>query len=239
MLCRLRPEFMNMIEYIEKSLDKQNLKLERFQEIVSRLLAWGLIVRDEDGVEQRLYDDARRIEELLREYFSLAGFRLMHDMKNEFFRLYAPGAQIPGVADDEFEPQPSLRSKLSADFVAAALALRFLFQQGLAEGGGRLTDKGEVLIRFEELAATQQTQLKRPLPETAGDREKLIKDLKRHRLIHIGSSFTLEDEDAFIAIRPTILGIISEDALVAALEAEGMAEEEGEQTTEQQAEVNE
>jgi hypothetical protein len=100
-----------------------------------------------------------------------------------------------------------------------------LFQQGLAEGGGRLTDSGEVLIRFEELAATQQTQLKRQLPETAGERYKLIKDLKRHRLIHIGSNFTFEDEDAYIAIRPTILGIISEDALVAALESEGVAEE--------------
>lgn len=217
---------MKLLDSIESSLEKQNLKLERFQEIASRLLAWGMIVRDEDGVEQRLYDDARRIEELLSDYFSLAGFRLLHDIKNEFFRLYAPGAQIPGVADDEFEPQPSLRSKLSADFVASALTLRFLFQQGLAEGGGRLTDSGEVLIRFEELAATQQTQLKRPIPETSGERDKLIKDLKRHRLIHIGASFSFEDEDAYIAIRPTILGIISEDALAAALEAEGELEED-------------
>lgn len=220
---------MKLLDSIESSLEKQNLKLERFQEIASRLLAWGMIVRDEDGVEQRLYDDARRIEELLSDYFSLAGFRLLHDIKNEFFRLYAPGAQIPGVADDEFEPQPSLRSKLSADFVASALTLRFLFQQGLAEGGGRLTDSGEVLIRFEELAATQQTQLKRPIPETAGERDKLIKDLKRHRLIHIGASFSFEDEDAYIAIRPTILGIISEDALAAALEAEGELDEEGQE----------
>lgn len=219
---------MNLIDDLTRQLDKHNLKLERFKEITSRLLAWGMIVRDEDGVEQRLYDDARRIEELLSDYFSLAGFRLLHDIKNEFFRLYAPGAQIPGVVDDEFEPQPSLRSKLSADFVSAALTLRFLFQQGLAEGGGRLTDSGEVLIRFEELAATQQTQLKRQLPETAGERDKLIKDLKRHRLIHIGSNFSFEDEDAYIAIRPTILGIISEDALVAALESEGVAEEQHE-----------
>ena len=216
---------MNLINDLTEQFERQNLKLERFKEITSRMFAWGIIVRDEDGVEQRYYDDARRIEALLADYFSLAGFRLVHDLKNEFFRLYAPGAQIPGLADDEFEPQPSLRSKLSADFVAAALTLRFLFQQGLAEGGGRLTDSGEVLIRFEELAATQQTQLKRFLPELAGDRERLIKELKRHRLIHVGASFSFEDEDAYIAIRPTILGIISEDAIAAALEAEGVAEE--------------
>jgi hypothetical protein len=142
---------MNLSNELTSHLEKHNLKLERFQEITSRLFAWGMIVRDEDGVEQRLYDDARRIEEILSDYFSLAGFRLLHDLKSEFFRLYAPGAQIPGVADDDIEPQASLRSKLSADFVASALTLRFLFQQGLAEGGGRLTDAGEVLIRFEEL----------------------------------------------------------------------------------------
>lgn len=219
---------MNLIKDITEQLERQNLKLERFKEITSRLFAWGIIVREEDGVEQRYYDDARRIEALLADYFALAGFRLVHDLKNEFFRLYAPGAQIPGLADDEFDAQPSLRSKLSADFVAAALTLRFLFQQGLAEGGGRLTDSGEVLIRFEELAATQQTQLKRLLPELSGDRERLIKELKRHRLIHIGANFSFEDEDAYIAIRPTILGIISEDALAAALEVEGVAEEASE-----------
>ena len=217
---------MNLTKDITEQLERQNLKLERFKEITSRLFAWGIIVRDEDGVEQRYYDDARRIEALLADYFAVAGFRLVHDLKNEFFRLYAPGAQIPGLADDEFDAQPSLRSKLSADFVAAALTLRFLFQQGLAEGGGRLTDSGEVLIRFEELAATQQTQLKRLLPELAGDRERLIKELKRHRLIHVGANFSFEDEDAYIAIRPTILGIISEDALAAALEVQGVAEEQ-------------
>jgi hypothetical protein len=224
---------MNLINDLTEQLERQNLKLERFKEITSRLLAWGIIVRDEDGVEQRYYDDARRIEALLADYFSLAGFRLVHDLKNEFFRLYAPGAQIPGIADDDIDAQPSLRSKLSADFVAAALTLRFLFQQGLAEGGGRLTDSGEVLIRFEELAATQQTQLKRMLPELAGDRERLIKELKRHRLINISASFSFEDEDAYIAIRPTILGIISEDALAAALEVEGVAEENAEQSDEE------
>lgn len=205
-------------------LEPENLKLSRFQEIAARLLAWGIIVRDEDGVEQRCYDDVCRIEHLLTEYFALAGFRLIHDLQNEFFRLYAPGAQIPGIADDDNETMPSLRARLSADFVAASLALRFLYQQGLAEGGGRLSDAGEVLIRFEELAMTLQTQIKKPLPDNLGDRDRLLKDLKRHRLIQYGTLFSMQDEDALIAIRPTILGIISEDVLAAALEAEGLIE---------------
>ncbi|MES2355086.1 MAG: DUF4194 domain-containing protein [Pseudomonadota bacterium] len=208
-----------------EQLEAQGLKLERFQEITIRLFAWGIIIRDEDGVEQRLYDDARRMEDVLREYFSLAGFRLIHDLKNEFFRLYAPGAQIPGTADDNVDPIPSLRARLSADFVAAALALRFLYQQGLADGGGRLTDVGEVLIRFDELAATLQTQIKRPLPDTPTERKSLLQELKRHRLIRLGSTFSMTDEDALIAIRSTILGVISEDALATALENEGIEED--------------
>ena len=215
---------MTLTQTLLDRLEPENLKLQRFQEIVARLLAWGIIVRDEDGAEQRCYDDACRIEHLLTEYFGLAGFRLIHDLQNEFFRLYAPGAQIPGMADDDNDPVPSLRARFSADFVAAALALRFLYQQGLAEGGGRLSDAGEVLIRFDELATILQTQIKRPLPENAGDRDRLLKDLKRHRLIQYSALFSMYDEDALIAIRPTILGIIGEDVLAAALEAEGVIE---------------
>lgn len=203
-------------------LEAQNLRLDRFQEIATRLFAWGIILRDEDGVEQRLYDDARRIEDLLVEYFSLAGFRLLHDTKNEFFRLYAPGAQVPGVPADDADAVASLRAKLSADVVASALALRFLYQQGLAEGGSRLTDAGEVLIRFDELAAILHTQIKRPLPESPTERKAILADLKRHRIIQFASTFSMTDEDALIAIRPTILGIIGEDALASALESSGI-----------------
>lgn len=216
---------MSLATEILNLLEVHNLKLDRFREIVTRLFAVGVILRDEDAVEQRFYDDARRIEPILDEYFSLAGFHLVHDVKNEFFRLYAPGAPVPGMEEDGYDPVPGLRAKLSVDFVAAALALRFQYQQGLTEGGSRLTDAGEVLIHFDDLAAAMQTQIKRPLPESAGDRYRLLKDLKRHRIIQYGATFTIEDEDALIAIRPSILGIVSEGALAAALEAEGAPEE--------------
>ena len=220
---------MTLTQSLLDRLQPENLKLQRFQEIVARLFAWGIIVRDEDGVEQRCYDDACRIENLLVEYFALAGFRLIHDLQNEFFRLYAPGAQIPGLVEDDVDVVASLRARLSADFVAAALALRFLYQQGLVEGGSRLSDAGEILVRFDELVTTLQTQIKRPLPDNLGDRERLLKDLKRHRLIQYNTLFSMHDEDALIVIRPTILGIISEDVLAGALEAEGQIEASNEQ----------
>ena len=48
-----------------------------------------------------------------------------------------------------------------------------------------------------------------------------VADLRRHRLIRMAASFSIDDEDALLAIRPTILGIISDDMLAAALEADG------------------
>lgn len=212
---------MNLL--LEKLHDK-NLKLERFHEITSRLLSIGIIVRDEGGVEQRLYDDARRVDEVLSETFALLAFRLVHDAKNEFYRLYAPGAQIPGMTEDGYEPVLALRARLSPDFVAAALALRFMYQQGLAEGGGRLTDTGEVLVRFDELATTLQTQVKRLLPDTPTECKQLLAELKKHRIIHFNSSFAMDDEDALIAIRPVILGIVSDEALATVIESEGVVE---------------
>jgi len=211
---------MNLHEALDAQLRLHNLPPERFRDIVGRLFAAGIIVREEDGVEQRLYDDARRIATCLSEYFQLGGFRLEHNLKGEFFRLYAPGADVPGLPDDGVESVPALRARLSPDFVAAALALRFQYQQGLAEGGSRLTDAGEVLIRFEELSATLQTQLKRALPASTIERQRLLSELKRHRLIRAATNFTIEDEDALLAIRPTILGIISDDMLETALDAE-------------------
>lgn len=227
---------MSLTNVLFEELNLRNLKLEQFREIAQRLFASGILLRDEDGNEQRLYDEAVRIEPVLTEYFSLAGFRLVHDHQNDFFRLYAPGAQIPGLADDDQEPVPALRARLSPDFVAAALALRFLYQQGLTEAGNRLADNGEVMIQFEDLAVTLQTQIRRPLPEGLGDRDRLLKELKRHRLLRFHSNFSMADEDALMAIRPAILGLIGEDALATALGAEGLDADTGEEPVQETAE---
>jgi len=208
-------------KHLVEALSEQNVTLSRFQEITTRLFAFGVISRDEAALEQRMYDEARRIESALQETFSVFGFKLVHDVKYQFFRLYTPGAQIPGMIEADLEPVPSLRTKLSSDFVAAALALRFLYQQAILNGASTLTDKDEVLIRFEELAATLQTQVKRPLPESPTERKQLLAELKRHRIIQVSSTFTIENEDAYIAIRPTILGIISEESLLAAISEKG------------------
>lgn len=215
---------MSISSHVREQLVVANLKPERFREILARLFSYGVIVRDEDRTEQLLYDDARRVETLLDEYFDVAGFLLHHDSTNQFYRLYAPGAVVDGLPEDTLEPVPSLRARVSTDFVAAALALRFLYQNKL--NSGDIQPQGDALISFEELAATMQTQLKRPLPSGSTDKMSLLAELRRHRLLTYSGTFSIADEDALLAIRPTILGIVNNDAVTAALDADGVIEQE-------------
>lgn len=215
---------MSVSSFVNEQLALANLKSDRFREIVLRLMSYGVMVRDESPTEQLLYDDARRIESLLEDYFDVAGFLLHHNSTSQFYRLYAPGAVVDGLPPDTIEPVPSIRARVSPDFVAAALALRFLYQNKL--NNGDIQPQGEALIGFEELAATMQTQLKRPLPAGSTDKMQLLAELKRHRLLSYAPAFSIADEDALLAIRPTILGIVSNDALSAAMDAGGVIEQE-------------
>lgn len=215
---------MSLLSHISELLALANIKPDRFREILNRLMAYGAIVREEDRVEQLLYDDAKRVEGLLEDYFDIAGFRLHHDGNNQFYRLYVAGAVVDGLPEDILEPTPSLRARVSPDFVAMALALRFLYQNKLNTGD--IQPQGEALVSFEEIAATMQTQLKRLLPNGMGEKMALLAELKRHRLLSYTAEFSISDEDALLAIRPTILGIVSNDALSAALEAEGVVDQE-------------
>lgn len=215
---------MSLLSHINEQLALANIKPDRFREIINRLMAYGAIVREEDRIEQLLYDDARRVEGLLEDYFDVAGFRLHHDSNNQFYRLYVAGAVVDGLPEDVLEPTPSLRARVSPDFVAVALALRFLYQNKLNTGD--IQPQGEALVSFEEIAATMQTQLKRPLPNGIGDKMALLAELKRHRLLSYTAEFSISDEDALLAIRPTILGIVSNNTLSAALEAEGVVDQE-------------
>ncbi|QRF63414.1 DUF4194 domain-containing protein [Variovorax paradoxus] len=214
---------MNLSTVVRDQLALVNMKQERFRELVIRLFSYGVIVRDEDRTEQALYDDARRIQQLLEDYFDLAGFLLHHDTTNQFYRLYAPGAVVDGLPEDSHEAVPALRARVSADFVAAALALRFLYQNKL--NSGDIQPQGEALIGFEELAVALQTQLKRQLPNGSTEKMQLLAELRKHRLLSYSPTFSIADEDALLAIRPTILGVVSNDAMSAALDTDGVVEQ--------------
>jgi hypothetical protein len=213
---------MTITTALRDELAGEGITMDRFRELVVRLMAYGVVVRDEDRTEQAFYDDSRRVEKLLSDYFAVAGLYLHHDLTAQFFRLYPPGAAIDGVPEDSNEPVPAVRARVSANFVAAALALRFLYQEKLNQG--YVDAQGEALVSFEDVAAALQTQLKRALPESTAERMSLLAELKRHRLLRYSPSFSIADEDAFLAIRPLILGVVSNEALANALEADGVVD---------------
>ena len=213
---------MSLTTELREKLAIANLTMERFREVATRLLSYGILVRDEDRTEQLLYDDARRLESLLAEYFEVVGMLLHHDINAQFFRLYGPGAVVDGLPEDPLSPVPSLKARVSVDFVAAAIALRFLYQEKLNQGS--IDTQAEALISMEDLTATMQTHLKRQLPDSNTERMALLAELKRHRLLRYLPTFSVTDEDAYLAIRPTILGVVSNEALAAALDADGTIE---------------
>lgn len=213
---------MSITTELREKLAVANIGMERFRELLVRLLSYGVIVRDEDPKEQLLYDDARRVESLLCDYLEVAGLLLHHDANAQFYRLYGPGAVVDGLPEDTLPPAPSLKARLSVDFVAAAIALRFLYQEKLNQG--LVDNQAEVMVSFEDIAATMQNHLKRQLPEGNTARMDLLAELKRHRLLRFSSTFSPADEDAYLAIRPTILGVVSNEALSTALDADGVIE---------------
>lgn len=68
------------------------------------------------------------------------------------------------------------------------------------------------------------SQLKRSLPDGMVERRLLLAELKRHRIITFNASFSPTDEEAIIAIRPTILTIVGEEALAAILDGDAIDE---------------
>lgn len=207
---------MSLTSTFQQMLNDTSVTQERFQEIVGRLFATGVIFRDENAFEERLYDDARRIAPLVDEYFSLSGFRLLHDADSNFMRLYPPGSWVPGLGEADGEGEKLLKSRLSADFVALGLVFRFLYQQGLAEGRVELGD--EVHVRMEDVALAINAHLGRTLPEGKTERLNLFKEMKRQRVVRFNEETDFNNGDGFIAIRRPILSLVSEDALRAALD---------------------
>lgn len=200
-----------------EALSQAGISSERFRAISAHLMSLGILIREEDKSEQGLYDDARRIESVLFDSLAAFGMTLHHDLDMQTFRLYPPGASAVGVTmvDEGGDGTKGMRQRLSQDFVAAALALRSLYEERLHRGA--VGANGEALITLEDLSACMSGQLRRSLPATQGGKTDLIAELKRNRMIRTNSSFTVQDPDAFLAIRPYIVHLVSNDALSAAV----------------------
>ena len=114
------------------------------------------------------------------------GFVLVHDPDARLLRLYPPGE---GGGEDDEEGVKRLRARLSRDFVAAVIALRFLYTEALT-GRRPLVDE-RLAISLEELSQAVVSLLAHRLPNSATDRMALLRDLRKHRVVHF-----VEGDDA-------------------------------------------
>jgi len=214
-----------MLQFIEQKLEKQGLDRRELSELLIRLLDYGVICRDESQIEQQLYDRYLRLEEIIADYLELIGVRVQHDKRFQFIRLYPPGAQIPGVQDEENAVQsPGLRMRLNQNEVALILVLRAQYDKALREG--QVDEQGCVMVSLESLSIAIKNLLKRTLPENMTERKQLFRRLKQLRLIQIANEDRLDDGDMWMRIRPMIMSYVSEQVLADLIECDHLTDEE-------------
>ena len=200
-----------MINELEKQLEKEGVQLKEFSELLIRLMDYGVICRDESQVEQALYDRYLRIEHIVEEYVSLMAIRIQHDKRFQFVRCYPPGAQVPGMEDDDQPFNGGLRVRLSQNEMALVLVLRSQYDKALREG--QVDEQGCVLVSLEGLSIALKNLLSRNLPEQLTERKNLFRRLRQLRLIQIASEDVLDSSEFWFKIRPMIMSYVSDDVL--------------------------
>ncbi|MBL1276937.1 MAG: DUF4194 domain-containing protein [Ectothiorhodospiraceae bacterium] len=217
-----------LTDALMQQLEKENLSLDEFRELIIRLLNYGVLCRDESQTEQQLYDRYMRITDLVHEYLFIMGISLHHDRRFEYIRLYPPGSQIPGMEEaDASAFAGSLRNKLSQSEVAMVLVLRLQYDKALREG--QVDDKGYVTESIEALSIAMKNIMARSLPEKLTERKHLFLQLRRLRLIEFRSEEDLVSGEAWLKIHPMIVNFVNDDAVQAlnAISMESVSEKEG------------
>ncbi len=197
---------------IEGALKKLNVTLDEFSELIVRLLDYGVITREKSQIETKFYDRFVQCEALVEDYLSITRVRLQHDTKFCFIRVYPPGAIVPGMIDvDDTAFNNGFRVKPSQQDIAAILVLRLEYEKSLREG--QVNEKGGVLIPLESLAISHKNLLKRPLPDSHGERLAIFKRLRQLRLIDFNIDDDLNSNDSWISIHPSITSFVSDEVL--------------------------
>ncbi|MCO1334959.1 DUF4194 domain-containing protein [Microbulbifer sp. OS29] len=208
-----------MIEQaLEEALAQCRLNRSEFSELLVRLLDYGVICRDESVIETTLYDRFQRCEQLVREWVAPLGLRLQHDSRFQFIRVYPPGAEVPGLPDQEDPHHGGFRARLSQQEVAAILALRVEYDKALREG--QVDENGCAALSLEALELGMRNLLKMSLPDKHAERKSLLKKLRQLRLVQFSSDEVETCAEVWLRVRPTIAHFVSESVLHQLIDSE-------------------
>ncbi len=208
-------------EALRDRLARENISLEEFQELLIRLMNYGVLSRQESQTEQQLYDRYMRSAEWVDEYLSLLGIRVHHDRRFEYIRLYPPSSRIPGMdeaGDNAFSG--SLRARLTQNEVALILVLRSQYDKALREG--KVDEHGYVAESMESISIALKNLLGRTLPDKIMERRRLFQRLRQLRLVQYNQDEALESGEGWLRIHPMIVSFVDDEALLA-LEQGGVA----------------
>jgi len=206
-----------MVEERLRTEGAGSVKADRFAELAGRLLSSGILWREFSRPEADLYDDAAQCEQLLREYFAVTGFVLTHDADATIFRLYPPGEGGDGDEDGV----KRLKARLSRDFVATAIALRFLYTEALT--GKRELVNEVLVISLEELSQAVVSLLAHSLPPSNADRLSLLRDLRKHRMVRFNDGDGAGSMEMLLSVLRPVMSYVSDEALDDALTIAGQS----------------
>lgn len=205
---------MKLRQYIEDRLEASSIDMDQLQELLVRLLNYGVLVRDESQTERELYDRFVRIEALVVEILELQAIQLHHDRRFEYVRLYPPGSRTPGMdAAEERAFGGSLRSRLTQNEVAVVLVLRAQYDKAVREG--KIDERGYAAEPLEAIGLALKRWLNRGLPERLSERREVFKRLRKLRLIDYRDDDDLDQAEAWIRIHPMIVDFVGADAIQA------------------------
>lgn len=201
-----------LTEIIEQQLEKENITFNEFRELLIRLLNYSVLCRQENQIEQQLYDRYLRISDLMKDYLSVMDIRILHDARFEYVRLYPPSSQVPGMEEAESSAfSGSLRARLTQQEVALILVLRLQYDKALREA--QVDDQGYVTESFEAISIAMKNIIGRSLPEKPAERRQLFNRCKKLRLIEYKNEDDVLKADAWLKIHPMIVGFVNDEAL--------------------------
>jgi hypothetical protein len=194
---------MSLLAFAEEYNQLAPGEQAQFADAVRRLLAEGLLWREEEG-ERRLYHFCARRLTLLRDYLRVAGWELRHDERLGLFQVtHSEGAH---------------RRRLTRDTTIWLLLLRMLY----AEKRERLevtltrypvTTVGEAIQRYAEFFPGQTVRKK-------GSLEDALRTLHSLKLLRApgGGVPRVSDSDQLIELLPTLEAVVPANEVAAVAE---------------------
>lgn len=193
---------------VHERLSETSVTDQRFQMIINRLMDRSILVYGDSKPETDLYNDALKIVDLLADFFMVMGCWLVHDTDFHYMRLYPPGADIPGNPSMFAEDDPALCDKPNQIEVACILTLYLIHDVNIR--GGHADEKGESSVCMEEFRLALKNGFDRNFVSPR-EQEEVFKRLRSLKLVRYKADADLNDGDTWIAIRPTISGLVHAD----------------------------